>query len=200
MYKEAFLEELRKRLTGLPEEDIEERIAFYSELIDDRMEEGLTEEQAIAETGPIDQIVSQIIAETPLHKLVKASANSRKRMSGGQIALIAAGSPLWAALGVAVLAVLFALYLVLWGLVFALWVVFGSFVVSALGSIAGCVYQFIQGQPLQALMCLGAGLFLAGLSIFLFFGCLSVTKGMAKLSRRILVGIKSLFIRKENKS
>ena len=200
MYKEAFLEELRTRLQGLPEADIEERVAFYSELIDDRMEEGLTEEQAIAETGPIDEIVSQIIAETPLHKLVKASAQTRKPMTGGQIALIAAGSPLWAALGVAALAVLFALYLVLWGLVLALWVIFGAFVISALACVAVCVYQFIMGQPLQAMMALGAGLFLAGLSIFLFFGCLAATKGMAKLSRKILVWIKSLFIRKENKS
>lgn len=200
MYKEVFLEELRKRLTGLPEEDIEERIAFYSELVDDRMEEGLTEEQAIAETGPIDEIVSQIIAETPLHKLVKVSAQTRKPMSTGQVVLLAAGSPLWAALGVAVLAVIFALYLVLWALVFTLWVLFGSFVVSALGCIAGAIYQFILGQPLQALMCLGAGLFLAGLSIFLFFGCVAATKGTAKLSRKIVVWIKSLFIRKENKS
>ena len=200
MYKEAFLEELRKRLTGLPEEDIDERISFYSELIDDRMEEGLTEEEAIAQTGPIDEIVSQIIAETPLHKLVKASAQTRKPMSTGQVVLLAAGSPLWAVLGVAALAVIFALYLVLWALVISLWAIFGSFVVSALGCLAGGVYQFIQGEPLRALMCLGAGLFLAGLSIFLFFGCLAATKGMARLSRNIVVWIKSLFIRKENKS
>ena len=40
---ETFLDELRKGLSGLPEEDIQERLSFYSEMIDDGMEEGLSE-------------------------------------------------------------------------------------------------------------------------------------------------------------
>ena len=48
MNKQEFLDELRKGLCGLPSEDIEERINFYSEMIDDRMEEGLTEEESVA--------------------------------------------------------------------------------------------------------------------------------------------------------
>ncbi len=43
MNKQAFLTQLRKGLSGLPQEDIEERLAFYSEMIDDRIEEGLSE-------------------------------------------------------------------------------------------------------------------------------------------------------------
>ena len=39
MNKQEFLAELRKRLSGLPQADIEERIVFYSEMIDDRTEE-----------------------------------------------------------------------------------------------------------------------------------------------------------------
>ena len=34
MNKDQFLEELRKKLSGLPQEDIDERVAFYSEMID----------------------------------------------------------------------------------------------------------------------------------------------------------------------
>ena len=71
MNKEAFLMELRGALAGLPAEDIEERVAFYSEMIDDRMEEGVSEEEAVARTGQITEIVSQTIADTPFHKLVK---------------------------------------------------------------------------------------------------------------------------------
>ena len=48
MNKEKFLDALRRRLSGLPQEDIDERIAFYEEMIDDRMEEGLSEEEATA--------------------------------------------------------------------------------------------------------------------------------------------------------
>ena len=44
---------------------------------------------------------------------------------------------------------------------------------------------------------IGAGLVLAGLSIFFFFGCKASTKGTVWLTKRIALGIKNLFIRKE---
>ena len=198
MNKEAFLAELRNALRGFPEEDIEERVAFYSEMIDDRMEEGLTEEEAIAQTGAIQNIVSQTIADTPLHKLVKENARTRKPMSTGEIVLLVVGSPLWLALGIAFLAVMLALYIILWALLVALWAIEVSFIASALACVASAVYLFTQGESIYALMALGAGLFLAGLSIFLFFGCVAASKGIVKLTGKIAVGIKSLFIRKEN--
>ncbi len=40
-------------------------------MIDDRVEEGLTEEEAISEIGTVNEILSQIIEEIPLSKLVK---------------------------------------------------------------------------------------------------------------------------------
>ena len=198
MNKETFLAELRNALRGFPEEDIEERVAFYSEMIDDRMEEGLTEEEAIAQTGAIQNIVSQTIADTPLHKLVKENARTRKPMSTGEIVLLVVGSPLWLALGIAFLAVMLALYIILWALVVVLWAIEVSFIASALACVASAVYLFTQGESIYALMALGAGLFLAGLSIFLFFGCVAASKGIVKLTGKIAVGIKSLFIRKEN--
>ncbi|MBP5295383.1 MAG: DUF1700 domain-containing protein [Lachnospiraceae bacterium] len=198
MNKETFLAELRNALRGFPEEDIEERVAFYSEMIDDRMEEGLTEEEAIAQTGAIQNIVSQTIADTPLHKLVKENARTRKPMSTGAIILLIVGAPLWLALVIALLAIVFALYVVLWALLVALWAIEVSFIAAAMACLASAVYLFTQGEPIYALMSLGAGLFLAGLSIFLFFGCLEASKGIVRLTGKIAVGIKSLFIRKEN--
>ena len=44
MRKQEFIAVLRKKLSALPRRDAEERIAFYSEMIDDRIEEGLLEE------------------------------------------------------------------------------------------------------------------------------------------------------------
>ena len=48
MNKQEFLSQLRKGLAGLPQNDIEERLAFYGEMIDDRIEEGLSEEEAVS--------------------------------------------------------------------------------------------------------------------------------------------------------
>ena len=49
--KQAFLESLRKNLSGLPQEDVEERVMFYSEMIDDKIEEGLSEGEHVTVTG-----------------------------------------------------------------------------------------------------------------------------------------------------
>ena len=56
--KNEFLEKLRNALFGLPNDDIEERIAFYNEMIDDKIEEGLSESQAVSEMGSIERIIS----------------------------------------------------------------------------------------------------------------------------------------------
>ena len=48
MNKTEFLNELKDGLSGLPREDVEERLSFYGEMIDDRVEEGMTEEEAVA--------------------------------------------------------------------------------------------------------------------------------------------------------
>ena len=37
MDQQEFLNSLRKELSGLPQEDIEERLTFYSEMIEDRI-------------------------------------------------------------------------------------------------------------------------------------------------------------------
>ena len=59
MDKHDFLMQLQNRLSGLPQEDIEERLNFYNEMIDDRIEDGLSEEEAIAAVGSLDEIVLQ---------------------------------------------------------------------------------------------------------------------------------------------
>ena len=61
MNKQEFLTELKKALSPLSKADLEERLSFYSEMIDDRMEEGLSEEEAVAAIGSPDEIAAQII-------------------------------------------------------------------------------------------------------------------------------------------
>ena len=62
---------------------------------------------------------------------------------------------------------------------------------------AAAVVFWIRGYLVPGFAALGAGLFLAGLSVFLFFGCVAATKGLARLTKKILLGIKKRFVRKE---
>ena len=54
MNKQQFLDELRKRLCGLSQDDIEEKLLFFEEMIDDRMEEGESEVEAVSAVGELD--------------------------------------------------------------------------------------------------------------------------------------------------
>jgi uncharacterized membrane protein len=64
--KYEFLEKLQTKLRDLPESEVGERINFYSEMIDDRMEEGLSEEEAVAAVGTVEGIAFQISEELRL--------------------------------------------------------------------------------------------------------------------------------------
>lgn len=198
MNKAEFLNALRAGLSGLPQEDVDERIGFYAEMIDDRIEEGLSEEEAVAGVGTVDEVVSQTVADIPLTKLVKEKIRPQHTLRGWEIALIIIGFPLWFPLLIAAAAVIFSLYVVLWSLIITLWAVELSIAVSALGAIAAGVIQFFFGNTLPGLATLGAGFFLAGATVFLFFGCIAATKGILSLTKKAAVWVKSRFIRKEN--
>ena len=135
MGEQEFLVQLRKGLSGLPQEDIEERLMFYSEMIDDRMEEGITEEDAVAAVGTVDEIVKQVVAETPLAKITKERIKPKRRLRAGEIVLLILGSPIWLSLLIAALAVILSLYASLWSVVISLWAVFVSLIGCAFGGV-----------------------------------------------------------------
>lgn len=198
MTKQEFLSELQNALSGLPQHDIQERLTFYSEMIDDRMEEGLTEEEAVSQIGNVSEIVSQIVAEIPLSNLVKEKVRPKRILRAGEIVLLALGAPIWLSLLIAVLAVILAVYAVVWSVIVSMWAVETALAACSLSGIVSAVFFAVQGNGPQALAMLGAGIFCAGLSIFLFFGCKAATDGVLLLTKNIVLGIKSLLIRKEN--
>ena len=71
MRKQEFLAALRKGLSRLPQDDLEERLTFYSEMLADRMEEGVSEEEAISAIGNVEDIVRQAVADIPFAKIAK---------------------------------------------------------------------------------------------------------------------------------
>ena len=197
MDKQQFITRLREGLSGLPQDEIRERLTFYEEMIDDRIEDGLPEEEAVAEIGSVDDIVSQIIAETPLLKVVRERVRPKRRIRVWEIILLVLGSPVWLAILIALFAVLLSVYAVIWAVIISLWAVDLSFLVSGLAGIAGGIVLFAKGFAAEGGFLFSAGLLLAGLSILLFFGCLPASKGTCILGKKIVLGIKKLFIGKE---
>lgn len=200
MNKKEFLLKLKKGLHGLPQADIDERLTFYSEMIDDRMEEGLTETEAVEAIGSVNDVTAQILTETPLTKIVKEKVKPNRTLRIWEIVLIVLGSPIWLSLLIAVAAVILSVYIVVWSAVVVLWSAEASFAACWLGGIATAVIFAFQGNGLSGLVMLSAGIFFAGLSIFLFFGCKAATKGIVLLTGKIALGIKSLFVGKEKRN
>lgn len=196
MNKQEFLAQLRNGLSGLPREDMEERLTFYSEMIEDRMEDGLSEEDAVGEIGRVDDIVCHIIADTPFAKLVKERIQPKKSLKAWEITLLVLGSPIWLSLAVAAVSVVLSLYIVLWAVIVSLWAVFGSLIGCALGGIAGGVVFALNGNGLTGTAVIGVGIVCVGLSIFLFYGCKAATKGAFLLAKRMAYGLKNGFARK----
>lgn len=199
MNREEFLAALRKGLSGLPQEDIERSIEFYGELIDDHMENGLSDEEATAALGSVDEIVAQILSETSLPKLIKAKVRPNRALKVWEVVVVILGAPLWLPLLLAAGILVFSIYIVLWSVIFSLYAVDLSLAVCSLAGLVSLLpFGVLYGNLAAGVLMVGAGMICAGLAILLFLGLLGVTKAGLCLSRNILRWIKSPFIRKEN--
>ena len=199
MNKREFIANLRTNLCGLPNKEVDERIDFYVEMIDDRMEEGLSEEEAVFGIGSVDEISAQIIADIPFTRIAAEGVKPKRRLKAWEIVLLVLGAPIWLSLGLAAVAVVLSLYVSVWSVIVSLWAVFASLIGCAVGGVVtGVVFVAVGGNGLSGIAIIGASVVCAGLSIFLFFGCKAATDGIILLTRKIALGIKKCFIKKEN--
>ena len=197
MNKTEFVLALTERLAGIPWEEVEDRIHFYIEAIDDRMEEGLDEAEAVAALGTVDEIAGEILADIPLPRLIAKKIKPKRRLRAGEIVLLSVGAPLWFPLLIAAVSVLLALYLSVWAIIVSLWSVpFSLLGCSVGGMIAGLLFVLL-GNGISGLAMIGAALVSAGLGIFSLFGCKAATKGILMLTKKTALAIKNLFVKKE---
>ena len=191
MNKKKFLSELRKLLTGLPEAEIERKIEFYGKMIDEKKEEGISEKEAVNSLGSLDEIASQIIVETPLFKIAKEKIKSKVEMRWEIILAIILGSPIWLSILVALLAVIFSVYVSLWAIIVSLWVVFVSVIAAGMGVILLGFAKIKTGNSPEGFAMLGAGIAGLGVSIFICLGCKVASKGLSWLTKKIILILKN---------
>lgn len=166
MTKKEFLSALEKGLCTLPENDVERSIEYYREMIDDRMENGQTEAEAVAAMGDVREIISQILAESP-QKSSKPKGN--RSLSPWAVALIILGSPIWASLLISAAVIVFSAYVVIWSLVISLYAVVFSFAAVAACGVFIAVMSAVSGSLVKTVFYIGIALFFAGASGLLFF-------------------------------
>ncbi len=192
MAKSEFLSELRKRLFGLPEREVEERLGFYSEMIDDRMEEGLSEEEAVAAIGSMEEIYLGIVDDIPLSAIVREKIRPYRRMSPWGIIATVLSSPIWLSLLAAAFAVFVSLYAAAWSVVISFLAATLSLAVACLGGIVGGLVLLFVVAPKGA-MILGAALVSGGFSVPFFHLSRLLFKALCRLTLAFPRCLKNLF-------
>ena len=197
MTKREFIDELRRKLSGLPTADVEERLSFYGEIIDDKIEDGCTENEAVLSIGSVDQIAEQIIADIPFSKIACARIKRERHLGTIEIILLVLGAPIWLSLVISAFSILLSLYASVWSVIVCLWAVFASFVACAVSGVLGGILILFTEKAIVGMVLIGAGFVLSGLSILSFYGCKMATRGIILLTKKLALAFKKCFVRKD---
>ena len=200
MNKHTFLTALRVRLHDLPPRDVQERLSFYEEMLNDRIEEGMTEEEAVATVGKLDEVAAAILSDVAKDPEDGGddSARAPKRRGIGAVGLVllSLGSLVWGPLLISAVAVLVSLLVSLWAVTVSLWAT-----VPTLG--VGCLYGVVQGvrlivtsDVLSGIALMGAGLACAGLTVICAYICSVLTRCSVHLTSGLVRRIGKLCKRK----
>ena len=196
MRKQEFLEKLKLRLAKLPQREVDERLSFYGEMIDDRIEEGVTEEEAVSQIGSVEEIAAQILSDISLAKIVKERMMPKRALKWWEIVLLIMAAPILLVVLASVLAAFISLYAAAFLVVVSAWAVGVSLVAYAVfGSGIAIV---MVGEGVFALAHLGMALFALGLSFFVFLGTKKLTLLSWFFTKKLVLWIKTLFIGKES--
>lgn len=213
MNKNEFLLALRSGLSALPQNEIEKSVNYYSEILDDRIEDGLSEDEAVKAVGSVDEIVSQILPEEAPDRTFTAPAaeskpKSTRHLTASQIILLILTSPIWltllacfltlaASAFIVILSGFIVIEAVVWAAVIVLYAVVLSFAAGALSAVIAFIIHIFSGNTIAAVFYLGAMLACTGITILLFFGVNKAAKCILLLNKKCLSGIKNLITRKE---
>ena len=180
MNKHEFLTNLRAKLWSIPEADRQRSVDYYAEMIDDRMEDGLSEEEAVAAIGDLDAIVKDILAETSVAEPPKQEHKQKRKLSWWEILLLVLGFPVWGSLLIAVVAVVFSVWISLWAVVISLYATTVALGASAIGCL---IAGFFAAGSGVIVVTLGAALVCAGFAILFFLLSNLAAKGMTSLTK-----------------
>lgn len=197
MTKQEFLSELERALGKLPHAEVEQALAFYDEAISDRMEDGLSEAEAVADLGPVDEIAAQIAAETPPIPRAIARANTGSRTLN--IVLLAVFSPIWIPIVLALAAAALAVYVAIWAVIAALWAVDAVLVLMPFAGLAALASTLGGGMPLPGVFVFGLSLVSSGFGLVASFAVFWASNLLFQATRTFARWIASLFVRVSGK-
>lgn len=201
MNKAEFLNALKKSISEYPVEETNKSMEYYEEMIDERVENGMTEAEAVASLGTVEDIANQIKCELPLTTLVKQKAKAKthnRKLPAWAIVLLVLGFPFWFGVVILIFGMIITFYSLIWSIDIMLWATTICFGTGALIGLIGCFVSLFRASFGSALFYLGAGLLCGGLGIFLLLGTTLITKGIVHGTKKCFLRMKQAIVGKEN--
>lgn len=184
MTTQEFLRILTREIDVLPAFEAQRAITYYREIIEDRIEEGMSEAEAVGSMEDISVIAQQILED---HKglLEKQQKNekSQKQHNKWRNALIFLTSPLWLSVFIAVVLLVFSIYIFIWSILISLYICVVAFGLAAFVAVSLCLYDMLPNASL-ALVELGLSMICIGVLLFGFYGIRIGQRYLFSLQRR----------------
>lgn len=193
MNKEIFLKKLNEAMSNFPSEEIRKAQMYYDEAISDRIEEGLTEQEAVANMGDIDAIVTELKINLPISKLIETSVKTSHQQStnkGLWLFLIIISFPIWAPILVGFGSTAVTLYITVLALILSMFLVIGSLILVSIVAAIGGVYGLFSGNVLAFIGYAGLSSMAIGLFLMSVHPMLALAKSTFKLPPYLFMKIK----------
>ena len=176
----TFLEnELRLYLSS---KEVYKTLNFFKEIIDDRVDEGLSEEEAVSQLGNIDDIVGQILDEHNIKKRQKKLVwrfIPQKTPSAANIIIAILLFPIW----ITIFSLVASFFLVFISLIFSLVVSVIAFFVGGIALILKAPFYLIYEKNIAyCLDTLGFGFIITGIGLIGIYYLLKSLKKVRKNS------------------
>ena len=198
MSKNEFLTRLSRALSELPQSEIQKTLDYYTEIINDAIEDGKNEDEIILDLGSINDISKKIIAETKPQNSANNDINFKNhKITLPVIILLIISSPVWLSVIIALFAVIFSIYISVWSVVVSLFVTALSLAVSGLAFLISVPFLLFGTNPVKALFMLGSALACVGAGILIFYLSLWCTKTLIRLTVYLANKTKKIFKKKE---
>lgn len=181
MKKEQFLKELRYSLRKYSNDEVDEAIKYYDEMISDRIEQGHSEEEVIRGLGEIRDITREIQIDLLSNRVNTQNNNLEKTSNSFFMILMLFASPALLPIGI----VLFVLFFTVIIVSAALMISFCAATVGLIISLIPSIVVMAQTTPASAVAVAGIILLLIGV-----FGILTIL--FFNLTKSILLGITKL--------
>lgn len=160
MNKDKFIEELRRKLKRLPKEEVDNIITYYLDYFEDADKD---EAEVLRELGYPSKIASQILSDYAFNSGV---GNNKKNNTNKILLVILSifAAPIALPLAIAVIAILFAMFLVIGSLLLSFAMITLSFILAGvITSIVGALVM-VQG-PATGILYIGIGLASIGIGV-----------------------------------